>query len=211
MLDSLSKLLHSIPLWIWVTIPVIILAFGYYLFSKNRRQTLIVTSLALCVAIFTAGFHRYETYLSNHFLGGFDASGLPSYYSANGWAFFFTAWPIWLIPCCFVLVLAAVISHVISRSTSQTKADTPVVNKSKRVSQQLTIAELQKQISDQEKQIDRLKQQQQNQQNDNAELQKTIERQQLQVDNAKSSVNDMQQELETQQNRCRQLKDLLAR
>lgn len=103
--------LKQIPFWIWVILPIFILGFITYLVSKNRKTTTQVTLGAFFLAWGTAGFHFWETYLYNHFIGGFNEFGLPDNYSDTGWGLMIDAWPLWLIPTILAVVLSLIISY----------------------------------------------------------------------------------------------------
>lgn len=54
-----------------------------------------LTIIAISIAI---AFYFWELYLLRHYLGGYDAYGLPVRQSRSGFLFFLQAWPVWLFP-----------------------------------------------------------------------------------------------------------------
>ncbi len=105
MLDAFIQFLHTLPFWLWVVIPAILIALVTLFFSRSIRTTLMITIIAISAAVIAAGFHLWEVYIQNHFIGVFDEHGLPSDQIISGWDMFVHAWPVWSVPTGVVLVL----------------------------------------------------------------------------------------------------------
>ena len=104
-----ANILHTIPFWVWVIVPALLLALITYLLSKNLRNTVMVALLAIAAAWAAAGFHVWEVFLANHFLGYYDTHGLPQVLSAPGRHFLLVSWPLWLVPSLFACAIGGAV------------------------------------------------------------------------------------------------------
>jgi len=99
MTQTIIDYLRHIPFWAWVIFPALLLGFiTYFVSGKNWRIGLIVVTVALVGAWGAAGFHIWEVYLSNHFIGTYDEYGIPYKFSGHGWRLMLIGWPIWVNP-----------------------------------------------------------------------------------------------------------------
>jgi len=101
----MMHLLQQIPFWAWVLFPALFLGLVTYLVSKNWKTTILLTIAAMLLAWSTAGFHLFEVFLHNHFLGTYDEQGLPYKFSESGWELLLRAWPIWFVPMLIVILI----------------------------------------------------------------------------------------------------------
>lgn len=111
-MGTFAHLLTSVPFWIWVTLPAVLLAGIAHYITRSRTYTAFVGVLAFLLAWLTAAFHFWRLYLYNHFLGSFDMYGLPGHLSRSGWYLLIDAWPLWLVPAIVTLSIAVIVMLV---------------------------------------------------------------------------------------------------
>ncbi len=102
----MTELLKTIPIWIWAMIPAVALGFITYFVTHRTQFAIKLGGISLLVAWATTGFHFWEVFLHNHFVGGFNTYGLPANFSRTGWHLLIDAWPLWLIPTVFAIIIA---------------------------------------------------------------------------------------------------------
>ncbi|WP_147286409.1 hypothetical protein [Legionella londiniensis] len=61
--------------------------------------------IILGVVFIAIGYYFWESFLYVHYLGGFDAYGLPVQLSYPGFSFFFYSWPLWGFPLLLALMI----------------------------------------------------------------------------------------------------------
>lgn len=163
-MDALIKLLAAVPFWAWVIVPVILVSITTYMLTENTRYTFIVAILAFLVAWLTAGFHFWEVYIHNHFIGNYDRYGLPTNFSRSGWYLLIDAWPLWLLPSITTLLIATVTAVLVIhfKPTVLNVASTGQYTNgsdSKNVVSQLEIKKLQRQLDVSKKKMREMKEQ----------------------------------------------------
>lgn len=115
MTQTIIDFLRHIPFWAWVIFPALLLGLiTYFVSDKNLRISIIVVVIALVSAWGAAGFHLWENYLSNHFIGTYDEYGIPYKFSGHGWRLMLRGWPIWVVPTFLALAIALLIKSYIS-------------------------------------------------------------------------------------------------
>lgn len=67
-----------------------------------KKYLLILVILAVMVLAVT--FYFWESFLYVHYLGGYDAYGLPVQLTHPGFSFFFYSWPLWGFPVLVILL-----------------------------------------------------------------------------------------------------------
>ena len=86
-------------------------------FNNNAFK---IIALGVILAFLTAGFVFWQNYLYDHFMGTFDAYGLPSQSFRTGWPLMIDAWPFWFFPSLLMIILVQVSLWVIQQ-TSKSK------------------------------------------------------------------------------------------
>jgi hypothetical protein len=119
MSDNIASILHLLPWWIWVCIPVLIIGALTYWRTRDKHTTMVITGTALAAVWSVAALHFWEQYLANHFFGEFDQYGLPTKMSPAGWALMWHALPLWLIPAALFSGLVFLITYLIKNRKIQ--------------------------------------------------------------------------------------------
>jgi hypothetical protein len=94
------------------------------------------------VALLAIGFYFWEHYLERHFLGAFNAEGLPIPYSQTGFHLFIKTWPLWLFPLAMCWVIMAIWKQ---KRIKGLRAHVALIEQ-ERINQQTQIVEMQAEI-----------------------------------------------------------------
>ena len=60
--------------------------------------------MIFAVMVLAVAYYFWESYLYVHYLGGYDAYGLPVQLTYPGFSFFFYSWPLWGFPVLLILL-----------------------------------------------------------------------------------------------------------
>lgn len=126
---------------------------------NNISNPLKIVLLSVILVLSILGYILWGRYLDNHFVGTFDSDGLPSIFTHTGWLLMLDAWPLWLIPSLFILLLTQIagvfIRHLLGTQKNQTsqieQQKTQMLNQVKEKSQMdftraLEVEELKQQV-----------------------------------------------------------------
>lgn len=151
MLENFILQLHHIPFWVWLSVPTAIIACATYFFTKNISHTVYIVLAAMLIGWITAAFHFWEQYLLSHFIGEFDAFGLPSNFSRTGFSLLLDGWQLWLIPALLLSLLVCILTYLAAHHTPSLKETNPEQEflyslENKDVASQLEVQQLKRQI-----------------------------------------------------------------
>jgi hypothetical protein len=98
---------------------------------KISTRLIIITALiVICLA---ASFYLWQTFLSDHYLGGYDEDGMHIQYSETGLYFFWQTWPLWIFPLILVILLMWIVKlymyYVVENKISALEAKVDEKNK----------------------------------------------------------------------------------
>lgn len=88
--------------------------------NKGLNKGMLI-AVTIAVAVIAVAYYFWETFLFEHYLGGYDEFGLPIQRSHPGFYFLLHAWPLWVFPLIFVFIVLWLL-----RLTKSQKADSRI-------------------------------------------------------------------------------------
>ncbi len=108
--------LQSLPVWVWLLFVILLVGFITLIYSQgNWRTTLSVLMVTIGISLAGAGIYFWDFYLATHFIGQFDALGIPFRKAGPGWSILLEAWPLWLVPAGLIAMLVMALNWSLAR------------------------------------------------------------------------------------------------
>lgn len=102
-------------IWLMILISIGIIGGITYLYSKNKRNTVI----AMLIAIFIIGIFilsgTLSVIFSHQFIGRYDELGVPYVYAKPGWPQIINGWSIWILPVLISSLLIMIMTALITK------------------------------------------------------------------------------------------------
>lgn len=99
--------MHTLPIWVWFSFFIIVAGVIAMLYTRgNWRMTLTLVFIALISIFIASEVNNLKDYVSSHFIGRYDALGVPFIVAGPGWSILLDAWLLWLIPVLFGSLLS---------------------------------------------------------------------------------------------------------
>lgn len=126
--------LHTLPLWVWLLFTILLIGVIVFIYSQgNWRTTVSFLALTTGIALAIFGIDSWIRYLHDHFIGQYDALGIPFKKAGPGWSILLDAWPLWLVPIGLTAGLLVLIDWSVRRFFPA-KINVPTTEASEKIS-----------------------------------------------------------------------------
>jgi hypothetical protein len=105
MANELITVIKQLPSWVLLLTPILTVTLVTFSVTRNWRTSWRISALLTLVIWITAGFYFWRLYLLYHFVGRFDAFGLPTELYRSGLYILIDAWPIWFFPTSVAIIV----------------------------------------------------------------------------------------------------------